>query len=130
MKQLREHIKKQIKTLMEEKYPVPPEILDTLQIDLRLKPIIRYVDYLKAANTVPPSYEVFLLNGKSFFIIYEEFSLAVKIENKKYFLGNLEEKSLAIQHINKLLTEPIFDPSKGEEGGEEPTEEPVEEPEA
>jgi len=130
MKQLREHIKKQIKTLMEEKYPVPPEILDTLQIDLRLKPIIRYVDYLKAANTVPPSYEVFLLNGKSFFIIYEKFSLAVKIEAKKYFLGDLKEKSLAIQHINKLLTEPIFDPSKGEEGGEEPTEEPVEEPEA
>jgi len=130
MKQLREHIKKQIKTLMEEKYPVPPEILDTLQIDLRLKPIIRYVDYLKAANTVPPSYEVFLLNGKSFFIIYEKFSLAVKIEAKKYFLGDLKEKSLAIQHINKLLTEPIFDPSKGEEGGEKSTEEPVEEPEA
>ena len=44
MKQLREHIKKQIKILMEEKYPVPPEILDALKNTLKLKPLIRYIN--------------------------------------------------------------------------------------
>ena len=52
-------------------------------------------------------------------------------------MGNNGEKSLAIQHINKLLKDPIFNPEGGEEGlegggeKEEPSEEePTEEPEA
>ena len=74
MKQLREHIKKTISRLMEEKYPAPPEIIDALKIDLKLNPLIRYVNTLKAANTVPPSYEVRLLNNTSFLIYLEDFS--------------------------------------------------------
>ena len=73
MKQLREHIKKTISTLMEEKYPAPPEIVDALKGDLRLNPLIRYVKGLKAANTVPPSYEIRLVNGTSFMIYLEQF---------------------------------------------------------
>jgi len=133
MKLLREHIKGIISQLTEEKYAAPQEITDALKMKLRLDPLIRYVDTLKAANTIPPSYEVRLLNGNSFLIIYEDFSLAVKIGPKKYYLGNTTEKNRAIQHINKLLTDPIFDPSKGGEGGgegEETPEEPTEEPEA
>ena len=135
MKQLREHIRKEIKSLMEKKYSAPPEIVNVLKNDLRMNPIIRYVDYLKAADTIPKSYEVFLRNGRSFFIIYESFSIAIKIGPKKYFLGNLDEKAEAIKHINRLLTDPIFDPTQGEEGTGEETggtseEEPTEEPEA
>jgi len=138
MKQLREHIKKTISRLMEEKYPAPPEIVDALKLDLKLSPLIRYVKGLKAANTVPPSYEVRLLNGTSFMVYYEDFSLMVKIGSKKYYLGDFEEKNLAIDHINKLLTDPQM--GGGEETGEtgdtepadapadEPAEEPAEEP--
>jgi hypothetical protein len=140
MKQLREHIKKTISTLMEEKYPAPPEIVDALKLDLRLSPLIRYVKGLKAANTVPPSYEVRLVNGTSFMIYLEQFSLMVKVGGKKYFLGDMDEKSQAIDDINRLLTDPQFNANAGEEGGEdsgeeetfdEPAEEPAEEePEA
>ena len=109
-------------------------------MDLKLSPLIRYVKGLKAANTVPPSYEIRLLNGTSFMIYYEDFSLMVKIGSKKYYLGDFEEKNNAVNHINKLLTDPQI--GGGEETGEtgdtepadtsadEPAEEPAEEPEA
>ena len=134
MKQLREHIRKEITRLSEEKYSLPSELIKALKVDLKLNPLIRYVDTLKAANTVPPSYEVRLLNGTSFMIYYETFSLMVKIGAKKYFLGDVEELHLAKDHINRLLTVPKFNPNAGEEGGEEggeemetPEEEPAEE---
>jgi len=140
MKQLREHIKKEITRLMEEKYPAPAEIVSALKNDLKLNPLIRYVNTLKAANTVPPSYEVRLVNGTSFMIYLEEFSLMVKIGAKRYYLGDMDERSQAIDDINRLLTDPQFNTNAGEEGGEdsggeetfdEPAEEPAEEePEA
>ena len=141
MKQLREHIKKTISTLMEAKYPAPEEIIIALRKDLKLNPLIRYVNTLKAANTVPPSYEIRLLNGNSFMIYYEDFSLMVKIGTKKYYLGDDNEKLQARNHINRLLTDPIRKTPEDTEGEdeetldssseptEEPTEEPAEEPE-
>ena len=134
MKQLREHIKKTISRLAEEKYQAPAEIVDALKMDLMLNPLIRYVKELKAANTIPPSYEVRLLNGTSFMIYYEEFSLMIKIGTKEYYLGDEKEKNFAIKYINKLLTDPKI--GKGEETDSmedtetdsEPTDEPAEEP--
>ena len=78
MKQLKEHIKKVVSQLIaEEKYAAPQEISDALKMTLKLDPLVRYVDTLKAANTLPPSYEVRLLNGTSFMIYYEDFGLMV-----------------------------------------------------
>ena len=55
MKLLREHIKKEIVKLYEElgmrKYPLPTEIRMSLERDLKMRPLIRYVDNVKAANT-------------------------------------------------------------------------------
>jgi hypothetical protein len=135
MKQLREHIRKTISSLMEEKYPAPPEIVSALKDDLKLNPLIRYVNTLKAANTVPASYEVRLLNGTSFMIYLEDFSLMVKVGTKKYYLDDMEEKNMAIKHINQLLTDPQIKPLTGDEESEESfdepeAEEPAEEPEA
>jgi len=133
MKQLREHIKKEITRLMEEKYPAPAEIVSALKNDLKLNPLIRYVNTLKAANTVPPSYEVRLINGTSFMIYLEQFSLMVKVGGKKYFLGDMDEKSQAIDAINKLLTDPQIGGGEeteetGETGDTEPTDTPIDEP--
>ena len=134
MKQLREHIKKTISRLAEEKYQAPAEIVDALKMDLMLNPLIRYVKELKAANTIPPSYEVRLLNGTSFMIYYEEFSLMIKIGTKEYYLGDEKEKNFAIKHINKLLTDPKIgkgeetDSTEDNETVDEPADEPAEEP--
>ena len=64
MKQLREHIRKVIKEIETKRYPVPPEIINALTNDLKLRPLIRYVSTTKAVNSVPPSYRVFFHNNQ------------------------------------------------------------------
>tara|TARA_R100001509_G_scaffold116159_1_gene71039 strand:+ start:264 stop:692 length:429 start_codon:yes stop_codon:yes gene_type:complete len=142
MKQLRKHIREEISRLMaEEKFDAPQEISDALKMTLQLDPLVRYVDTLKAANTLPPSYEVRLLNGTSFMIYYEDFGLMVKIGTKDYYLDDSSELLMAKKHINSLLTDPILKTSGEEETempdtpedvpADEPAEEPAEEePEA
>jgi len=116
MKLLREHIKKEIINIAEElgmrKYPLPAEIKMALERDLRLRPLIRYVNNVKAANTVPPSYTVFLHNGQSLSLYIEQTSIVAKIGYKSYWLMNADETNEAIKELNRLLTQPI--PSSGE----------------
>ena len=141
MKKLKQYIIKEVSKLMEkevttpQKYEMPPEIQDTLEVDLKMKPLIRFVDKLKAVNTIPPSYRVFLLNGETFDVYYESFSLLVKIGSKEYFVGDLDERNYCIKHINKLLTDPLLKSiGKDEEGGTDtpatPPATPPAEPEA
>ena len=118
MKKLKKLIKEEITRLQEKQYPVPPEILDVIKNKLKLNPLIRYIENLKAVNSVPPSYRAFLLNGEFFDIIYEDFSLLVKIGSKEYFLNDIDEKNYAIQHINRLLVGSKVKP-EGEETEED-----------
>ena len=116
MKLLREHIKKEIKKISEElgmrKYPLPTEIRMSLERDLKMRPLIRYVNNVKAANTIPPSYMIFLHNGQSFALYIEQTSIVAKIGAKSYWLMNADETNEAIKELNRLLTQPI--PSSGE----------------
>ena len=111
-------IKKVIKRLVEaevtKRYPMPPEIKDALENKLKVTPIPRYVNNLKAINSIPASYRIFLHNNQFFDIIYEEFSLMVKIGTKEYYLADLQERNNAIKDINRLLTGPIMK-KQGEE---------------
>ena len=117
MKLLREHIKKEIRNISEElgmrKYPLPTEIRMSLERDLKMRPLIRYVNNVKASNTIPPSYTVFLHNGQAFSLYIEQTSIVAKIGPKSYWLMNGDETSEAIKELNRLLTQPI--PSSGEE---------------
>ena len=86
MKLLREQIKKEIKKIAEElgmkKYPLPTEIRMSLERDLKMRPLIRYVNNVKAANTIPPSYRIFLHNGQDFDLYIEKISIIAKIGSK------------------------------------------------
>jgi len=123
MEVLREYIKGEIRKVSEElgmrKYPLPTEIKNTLVIDLKLNPLIRYVNNVKASNTIPPSYTIFLHNGQSFQLYIEKTSIVAKIEAKSYWLMNRDETSEATKALNRLLTHPI--PSSGEEDTGETT---------
>ena len=121
MKNIKNIILEELTRLTEIDYKAPPEILDTLKDKLKMDPLIRYVGSLKAVNSLPPSYEVRLLNGQSFAIYYESFSLMVKIGAKEYYLMDMEERSEAIEDINRLLTRKPVAPltSPEEEGGAE-----------
>jgi hypothetical protein len=116
MKSLKKIIQEEVIKIQERDYKAPPELIDTLKNKLKMNPLIRFVDKFKAVNTIPPSYRVFLLNGKTFDVYYETFSLLIKIGSKEYFVGDLDERNYAIKHINRLLQEPIATPgSDGEE---------------
>ena len=122
MKNIKKIIKEEITRLIERDYKAPPEIKDALEDKLKMKPLIRYVDSFKAVNSLPPSYEVRLLNGQSFAIYYEDFSLMVKIGAKEYYLMDMSERNEAMTHINKLLTvRPIPPFTAPEEEEEEET---------
>ena len=111
-------IKKVIKRLVEaevtKRYPMPPEIKDALENKLKMNPIPRFVNNLKAVNSIPASYRIFLHNNQFFDIIYEEFSLMVKIGTKEYYLADLQERNTVIKDINRLLTGSIMK-KQGEE---------------
>ena len=62
----RKIIQDEIQRIKEDKYPMPPEIQNALEVKLKMYPIIRYVSHLKAVSSIPPSYEVNLHNGRSF----------------------------------------------------------------
>ena len=115
MKSLKKYIKEEITRLSEKQFPAPPKILDVLKNKLKMDPLIRYVENLKAVNSIPPSYRVFLHNGEFFDIIDEDFSLMVKIGSKEYYLNNVSEKNYAIQHINRLLIGSKIKPEDEEE---------------
>jgi hypothetical protein len=106
MKVLRKHIRKEISSLMEMKYPAPVEILGALKDDLKLSPVVRYVDHIKAVNSIPPSYEIFLHNTQSFYLIIEHSSIVARIGAKEYWLG-MGESQLAQSELNRLLTQPL-----------------------
>jgi len=141
VKNLRKYIKEEIKFLREQKikkrYPMPPEIKDALENKLKMSPLIRFVKNLKAVNSIPPSYRIFLLNGQYFDIIYEDYSLMAKIGIDEYYLADLDERNYAIKHINRLMTKPIMKTKEDEEEAiaattptPPPADEPTPEPEA
>ena len=111
MEKLRKYIRKEIQSLHEQKsYPVPLELLDVMKDILQMRPLKRYVNNIKAVNSIPPSYKIFLHNAQSFDIIYlgnEENNFKVRISNKEYDLLSREEKPLAIGALNRLLTTPL-----------------------
>ena len=144
MKQLREHIRKELKTLMEKEmkyYSAPPEITNSLVKDLKLNPLIRYVSTLKAVNTVPPSYRVFFHNNQFIDLYIEQIGIKAVIKNKSFFVDDVREANAAIALLNReILTAPI-PVSSGEETStdtsgdtvtepDEPADEPADEPEA
>ena len=118
MKKLKQYIREEIQKLSERKYDAPSEILDTLKNRLELNPLIRYIDYFKAVNSIPPSYRTFLHNGSFFDVIYEDFSLLIKIGSKEYYINDIDEKNYAIKHINKILTGPNMEPGEPDDEDE------------
>ena len=102
-----------------KKYKIPQEIEDALVNKLKMNPLIRFVQNLKAVNSIPPSYRVFLLNGKHLDIFYQDDGLMAKIEKKEYYLDDKigsEGINYAVKHVNRLMTEPII--STGDEEGD------------
>ena len=119
MNLLRNQIRKELKKLIEgktiRKYSAPPEIIGALK-KLFPGPLVRYVDNLKAVNSIPPAYRVFLKEGGKYFDLYiQKVSIVAKVGAKEYWLMNDDETVLAQQEFNRLLTKPVMNISGDEE---------------
>tara|TARA_B110000902_G_C13990270_1_gene468548 strand:- start:269 stop:691 length:423 start_codon:yes stop_codon:yes gene_type:complete len=131
MKQLREQIKKELKTLMEKEmkyYPAPPEITNALVKDLKLNPLIRYVATLKAVNTVPPSYRVFFHNNQFIDLYIEQIGIRAVIKNKSFFIDDVREANAAIALLNREILTASIPVSSGEEASTDASDDAVTEP--
>ena len=122
MKSLNQIIKEEVRNLKKEqyqkRYPIPPEIIIALEDKLKMSPLIRFVKDVKALNSIPPAYKIILHNDQYFDIYYESFSLMMKIQAREYYILDMEERSNAIEHINRLMTirpVPSVIPSEEEE---------------
>ena len=102
MDKLKQLIRKIIKE--QQEYDAPEEIVTALEDKIQMNPIERFVEKFKAVNSIPPSYRVFLHNGQFFDIVYESFSLMIKVQGREYYIADLDERSEAIEEINRLLT--------------------------
>jgi|TARA_R110001583_G_scaffold193307_2_gene361393 hypothetical protein len=133
MKNLNQIIKEEVRNLKKEqteRYPIPPEIVVALEDKLQMKPIIRFVKDVKALNSIPPAYKIILHNDQYFDIYYESFSLMLRIQAREYYLMDLEERSNAVEHINRLMTiRPVPSVIPSEEEEEEIEDFEAEEPE-
>ena len=149
MKTLREFIKKEVKKISEEgmkSYPIPPEIRNALENDLKLKPLVRFVATTKAVASVPPSYRIFFHNNQ-FIDLYvsieppfdeKEPGIKAIIKNRSFFpIDDVREANEAIALLNReVLTAPTpvssGDETSTDTGDDTVTEpdEPTEEPEA
>ena len=121
MKHILKYIKEEVTRLKEAEYDVPEEILSTLTNKLQMSPIERFVEKFKAVNSIPPSYRVFLHNGQHFDIVYETFSLMIKIEGREYYVADLSDRSEAVEEINRLLTHNKMVPDKAGENEPDPS---------
>ena len=115
---IRKKIKKEIKRLAEgknlRKFKAPSVVVNALK-ELFPGPIVRYVENLKAANTVPPSYRVFLREGgKHFDLVLEQVSVVVKIGPKTFWMMNKDETLEATKELDRLLRAPVLN-VKGDE---------------
>ena len=124
MDKLRKYIRKEIQSLHEQKsYPVPLELMDLMKDVLQMRPLKRYINNIKAVNSIPPSYKIFLHNAQSFDIIYagdQKNNFKVRIADKEYDLLSREEKPLALDALNRLLTAAL-PPNFGDKEESEPT---------
>ena len=119
MEKLRKYIRKEIQSLHEQKsYPVPLELMDVLKGELEMRPLKRYINNIKAVNSIPPSYKIFLHNGQDFDVIYlgdQMNNFKVRIADKEYDLLVMDDKNYAIDALNRLLTAPLPPNFGGEE---------------
>ena len=122
MDKLRKYIRKEIQSLHEQKsYPVPLELMGVLKDELEMRPLKRYINNIKAVNSIPPSYKIFLHNGQDFDVIYlgdQMNNFKVRISDKEYDLLVMDDKNSAIYALNRLLTAPL-PPNFGDSDKEE-----------
>ena len=73
-------------------------IVDLLTVDYG-----KFIDSIDWVAPKPTTFRVNLLNGQSFYLIWNKRSWIAEIEGKKYYLLNLPEEEMATKSIARIL---------------------------
>lgn len=77
--------------------------LKAVIVDLLGPDYAKFVDSIDWVAPKPSTFRINLLNGQSFYLVYNERSWVAEVEGKKYYLLNLNEEQNAINKIARLL---------------------------
>jgi hypothetical protein len=73
-------------------------IVDLLTVDYG-----KFIDSIDWVAPKPTTFRINLLNGQSFYLIWNKRSWIAEIEGKKYYLLNLPEEEMATKAIARIL---------------------------
>ena len=73
-------------------------IVDLLTVDYG-----KFIDSIDWVAPKPTTFRINLLNGQSFYLIWNKRSWIAEIEGKKYYLLNLPEEEMATKSIARIL---------------------------
>ena len=63
----------------------------------------KFIDSIDWVAPKPTTFRINLLNGQSFYLVWNERSWVAEVEGKKYYLLNLNEEEMAIKSIARIL---------------------------
>lgn len=77
--------------------------LKAVIVDLLTADYGKFIDSIDWVAPKPTTFRVNLLNGQSFYLIWNKRSWIAEVEGKKYYLLNLPEEEMATKSIARIL---------------------------
>ena len=77
--------------------------LKAVIVDLLTADYGKFIDSIDWVAPKPTTFRINLLNGQSFYLIFNKRSWIAEIEGKKYYLLNLPEEEMATKSIARIL---------------------------
>jgi hypothetical protein len=77
--------------------------LKAVIVDLLTADYGKFIDSIDWVAPKPTTFRINLLNGQSFYLIWNKRSWIAEIEGKKYYLLNLPEEEMATKSIARIL---------------------------
>lgn len=77
--------------------------LKAVIVDLLTSDYAKFIDSIDWVAPKPTTFRINLLNGESFYLVWNERSWVAEVEGKKYYLLNLNEEEMAIKAIARIL---------------------------
>jgi hypothetical protein len=79
-----------------------PELKSVI-VSLLTSDYAKFIDSIDWVAPKPTTFRINLLNGQSFYLVYNEKSWIAEVEGKKYYLLNLPEEEMATKSIARIL---------------------------
>lgn len=77
--------------------------LKAVIVDLLTADYGKFIDSIDWVAPKPTTFRINLLNGKSFYLIWNKRSWVAEVEGKRYYLLNLPEEGMATKAIARIL---------------------------